>query len=196
MVELGGSLPASRRLDRVHKNLNLGRALGREDEAVSVVVRVVGIRTSDVGNSNLVLDALRTQHAHKVSGHPVWHVNEGQNAISSDASRRTAGIHLDAASGKPIAHGLSAQRPCRSGASCGARALLAGCLVRRGSPPASTSWAASSRAWESETTLRGLGNRLRGRRNATERQNPEHAQRQGEVGNRGAIERTSDATRE
>ena len=114
--ELGSMLPTSGRLDRVHENLNLGRALGREDEAISVVVRVVGIRPPDVDRPNPVLDAVRTQHAHKVSRHPVWHIDEGKNAISSDASRRTAGIHLDAASGKPIAHGVSAKRIRRSAA--------------------------------------------------------------------------------
>ena len=77
-------LPTARRFDRVHENLNPGGALAREEEAILVVVRVVGIRSPDVGSANAVLDAVRPQHAPEVGGHPVRHVDEGQDAISSD----------------------------------------------------------------------------------------------------------------
>src|SRR5215510_16264892 len=91
-------LRASRWLDRVYQRLHVVRPRRREDETIGVVITIVGVGSTDVGGADLEGDAVRSQHARDLDGEPVGDVEKRQDAIASDASRRTAGVHSDTAS--------------------------------------------------------------------------------------------------
>ncbi len=91
-------LPAAGRFDGIDQDLHLLGSRQGEHQSIHVVIRIIGVGSPDVACTHLVFDSVVAKQSSQLQGDPVRHVDEGQDPIASDWSRRTAGIHLHTSS--------------------------------------------------------------------------------------------------